>query len=156
MSWYGLRMNLDRLSRALGKGLVAGFVGTAAMTASSTLEARLRTRNASTVPADAAQKALGIRAFQNDAAKARFSTLVHWGYGTGWGVMRGVLRELGLPPAVATAGHFATVWGSSLLMLPLLDLAPPVSAQAKEEVAIDALHHVVYAVGTAAAYERLL
>ncbi len=148
-------MPLDSVTRAVGKGLVAGALGTAAMTVSSTLEAKLRERNPSTAPADAAKKALGIGAFQSEESKTRFSTLVHWGYGTGWGVIRGVLREAGVPPLAATLGHFAAVWGTALVMLPLLDVAPPVSSLGKEDVGIDAFHHLVFAAATAAAYERL-
>jgi hypothetical protein len=55
------------------------------MTVSSTLEAKLRGRQFSTAPAEAAAKVLGIKEFRSEAAKSRFSNLVHWGYGTGWG-----------------------------------------------------------------------
>jgi hypothetical protein len=75
---------LTKTANAIGDGLVAGFLGTAAMTVSSTLEARLRHRQASTAPARATAKALGITAFDSDLAQARFNDLSHWGYGTGW------------------------------------------------------------------------
>src|SRR5947199_3176934 len=68
----------------IAKGLLAGFCGTAAMTLSATLEEKLRGREPSTAPADAAAKVLGIRAFESDAAKSRFSNAVHWSYGTAW------------------------------------------------------------------------
>ena len=45
---------LTKAAGAVGDGLVAGFLGTAAMTASSTIAARLRHRAASTAPARAA------------------------------------------------------------------------------------------------------
>ena len=104
---------LTKLSTAIGDGLVAGFLGTAAMTVSSTLEARLRHRAASTAPARATAKALGIADFEDDVARARFNDLSHWGYGTGWGVVRGLLGASGLPPARATAAHGAAIWGSA-------------------------------------------
>jgi hypothetical protein len=44
---------LTKAASAIGDGLVAGFLGTAAMTVSSTIEARLRRRAASTAPARA-------------------------------------------------------------------------------------------------------
>ena len=87
---------VSELASTIGKGLVAGFAGTAAMTVSSTLEAKLRGRPGSSAPADAAAKVLGIQGFATDAAKERFSNLVHWGYGTGWGAARGLLRAAGL------------------------------------------------------------
>ena len=94
------------------QGRVAGVAGTAAMTVSSTLEAKLRGAPFSTAPAEAAAKALGIETFDDGAAYARFSNLVHWGYGTGWGVARGVLRALGLGRVSATPAHFAAIWGA--------------------------------------------
>src|SRR5215211_2899981 len=80
------RTGLGGAAAAIGRGLVAGAIGTAAMTVSSTLEQKARGREASTAPADAAMKVLGIEGFCDDAARNRFSTLVHWAYGTSWGV----------------------------------------------------------------------
>ena len=146
-------MTVARVANTIGKGLVAGFAGTAAMTGSSTLEARLRHRQASTAPARATAKALGITAFDSDLAQARFNDLSHWGYGTGWGVVRGVLGAVGMRPARATAAHGAAVWGSAAVTLPALDVAPPFVFWGHEEVAIDLFHHAVYAVATGLAYE---
>jgi hypothetical protein len=123
------------------------------MTASSTIEAKLRGRPSSTAPAKAAARALGIETFDDGEAYARFSNLVHWGYGTGWGVPRGVLRAFGIRPRIATAAHFATLWGSSLYSLPKYEVAPPVTEWAAEDVAIDVFHHLVYVGATAAAFE---
>ena len=144
---------LTKTATAVGDGLVAGFLGTAAMTVSSTVEARLRHRKASSAPARATAKALGIKAFDSDLAQARFNDLSHWGYGTGWGVVRGILGATGMPPAKATAAHGAAVWGSAAVTLPALDVAPPFVFWGREEVAIDLLHHAVYAVATGLAYE---
>jgi hypothetical protein len=144
---------LTKTATAIGDGLVAGFLGTAAMTASSTIEARLRHRAASSAPARATAKALGIEAFENGIAEARFNDLSHWGYGTGWGVVRGLLGASGMPAAKATAAHGAAVWGSAAVTLPALDVAPPFVFWGRKEVAIDLFHHAVYAVATALAYE---
>ena len=146
---------LTKLSTAIGDGLVAGFLGTAAMTVSSTLEARLRHRAASTAPARATAKALGIADFEDDIARARFNDLSHWGYGTGWGLVRAALGSVGLSPKAATAAHLAAVWGNEQVMLPALDVAPPITMWGGKEIAIDAWHHLVYATATGAAYELL-
>jgi hypothetical protein len=143
------------IAAALGKGLVAGVAGTAAMTISSTLEMKARDRAASSAPADAAAKVLGIAGFVDDAAKQRFGTLVHWSYGTGWGLVRALIGFTGLPPAAATAAHLAAVWGSEAVMLPSLGVAPPFWTWGAEEVAIDVGHHVVYAAATGLTYELL-
>lgn len=145
----------NTLANSIGKGLMAGFVGTAAMTISSTLEARLRHRAASSAPARATAKMLGIKEFEDDIAKARFNDLSHWGYGTGWGVVRGLLGATRLSPTAASAAHGAAVWGSAQVALPALEIAPPIVFWAKEEIAIDAFHHVVYAAATGLAYQLI-
>jgi hypothetical protein len=142
------------LADTLGKGIVAGVVGTAAMTVSSTLEAKLRGRAFSTAPAKAAQRLLGIETFADEAAETRFSNLVHWGYGTGWGVARAALGRL-LGPKAADAAHFAAVWGGALVMLPALGVAPPVWEWEGEDVGIDVFHHLVYVVSTGLAFDAL-
>ena len=88
-------------------------------------------------------------------AQARFSDLVHWGFGTSWGVALGVLRALGFSRRVAAPAHFAAVWGGAAVMLPALEVAPPVLFWEPEDIAIDLFHHLVYVGATALAYERL-
>ncbi|MGB8962378.1 MAG: hypothetical protein WCC38_10530 [Pseudonocardiaceae bacterium] len=145
---------IGSLASAVGRGLLAGAIGTAAMTLSSTLEAKLRDRAGSSAPADAARKVLGVTPV-DAAAEARFSTLVHWGYGTGWGAARGLLAGIGLGGLSATAVHFTAIWGGSLVMLPALDVAPPVWEMEPVEIAIDAGHHLVYVIATTLAYRAL-
>jgi hypothetical protein len=148
-------MKIATLANSIGKGVLAGVAGTAAMTVSSTLEAKLRGRPFSTAPAKAATRALGIETFDDGAAYARFSNLVHWGYGTGWGVARGVLRALGFSPRLATPMHFAALWGSALYTLPKYEVAPPVIEWEAKEIGIDMLHHLVYIGAAGVAYELL-
>ena len=143
---------LSIVSASIGKGLLAGFAGTAAMTLSSTIEARLRGRAASSAPARATAKVLGIKEFDGPLAQARFNDISHWGYGTGWGVVRGLLAAAGLRPRTATAAHGAAIYGAAQVTLPALEIAPPVVFWPKEEIAIDAFHHAVYAAATGLAY----
>jgi hypothetical protein len=145
----------EKLASSIGRGLVAGLIGTASMTVSSTVEARLRQRKPSSAPARATAKVLGITSFADDIAQARFNDLAHWGYGTGWGAVRGLLDAVGLPPRTATVAHGAAVWGSAQVTLPALDIAPPAIFWAPMEIAIDAFHHMVYAIATGIAYELL-
>ena len=140
---------LNTLATSIGKGLVAGLAGTA----SSTLEARLRRRAPSSAPARATAKALGIKEFEDERAQARFNDLSHWGYGTSWGVVRGLLAATGMSPRAATAMHGAAIYGAAQVTLPALEVAPPVVFWAKEEIAIDAFHHAVYAAATGIAYQ---
>ena len=83
-------MKLGDVAADVGKGLFAGAAGTAAMMVSSTLEMKIRGRQGSSAPAQAAGKVLGVEP-KGEAEEARFSNLVHWGYGTSWGADRGLI-----------------------------------------------------------------
>jgi hypothetical protein len=150
-----VRQTIGAVADAVGKGLVAGFAGTAAMTASSALEAKLRGRAPSSAPARATAKVLGIKEFEDKVAQARFNDLSHWGYGTGWGVLRGLLGATGMSPKAATAAHGAAIYGAAQMTLPALEIAPPSIFWGTEEIAIDAFHHAVYATATGVAYELI-
>lgn len=145
---------LDDVSCAVGRGLFAGAVGTAAMTLSSTVEMRLRHREASDTPAKAAGKALGVQP-RGPAGRRRFSTAVHWAYGTSWGAARGVIGAVGLRGPAAAGAHFAAVWSAELVSLPSLGVAPPPWKWGAAELGVDALHHLVYVTATSAAYVAL-
>jgi hypothetical protein len=149
-------MRTKSIAGAIGKGLLAGLAGTAAMTLSSTIEMKRRGREGSDAPAQAAGKVLGIDPDELDEeTKTRFSNAVHWSYGTGWGAVRGLLASSGLRGASADAAHFGAVWGSEQIMLPALDVAPPLTEWGLEEIAIDTAHHVVYVAATGLAYRML-
>ena len=124
------------------------------MTISSTLEAKLRGRGASTAPAQAAAKVLGVEPIDEEAM-AHFSNIVHWGYGTAWGGVRGLLTAAGLSGPASTAAHLGLLWGSEQVMLPVLEVAPPLPEMGLKEAGIDALHHLVYAAATGMAYSLL-
>jgi hypothetical protein len=147
-------MKLGDIAAAFGKGIFAGVAGTAAMTLSSTIEMKSRGRPASSTPAKAAAKVLGVEP-TDEESEARFSNLVHWGYGSAWGGARGLLAAAGLSGSAATAAHFGTVWGSEQVMLPALGVTPPLTEWGAKEIAIDALHQVVYAGATGVAYSLL-
>jgi hypothetical protein len=88
-------VTIGDVAASVGKGLFAGVVGTAAMTVSSTLEMKLSEREASKTPAQAAEKVLKVEP-EDEQAEDDFSNLVHWGYGTAWGSVRGLLDSAGL------------------------------------------------------------
>ena len=117
-------MKLGEIAASVGKGLFAGVAGTAAMTVSSTLEMKIRDRQASNAPAEAAGKVLGVEP-TGESEQARFSNLIHWGYGTSWGAVRGLIDAAGLEGKEAAAAHFLAVWGSEQFMLPALGVALP-------------------------------
>lgn len=146
--------DLGRLAAAVGVGLAAGAIGTAAMTVSSTLEATARGRGASDAPARAASRVLGV-APVDDRGERRFARLVHWGYGTAWGGVRGLLGALGLSGPPAALAHLGAVWSAEQVVLPATGVSPPATEWGATEVAIDLGHHVVFAVASHAAYEWL-
>lgn len=138
----------------LGRGLVAGLAGTAAMTVSSTVEARLSGRGSSTAPADAAGRVAGVQP-RDDEGEQRFNSLAHWGYGASWGIARAALGVVGLTGPLASAAHFGAVWGAEQAVLPALDVAAPTWTYGGQALATDVLHHAVYAVTAGAAYDWL-
>ena len=145
---------IGEVASAVGRGLFAGAVGTAAMTASSTLEMKLRDREGSTAPADAAGKLLGVQP-RDPEGQARFSNVVHWSYGTGWGALRGLIGAAGLSGPKAAGAHFAAIWPGALVMLPALEVAPPPWRWGATELGIDAMHHLVYVTATSVAYAAI-
>lgn len=146
--------SIGDIAANVGKGLFASVAGTAVMTVSSTLEMKLSGRGASQTPAEAAKKVLKVEP-EDEGAEARFSNLVHWGYGTAWGTARGLLASAGLSGPVATVAHLALVWGAEQVVLPALDVSAPVFKYGSKATATDLLHHIVYAAGTGLAYSYL-
>ncbi|WP_433782821.1 hypothetical protein ACQPX6_23295 [Actinomycetospora sp. CA-101289] len=94
MPTHGPTRPADRVSLAVGRGLLAGLVGTAAMTVSSTLEMKIDDRGSSTTPAQAVAEVTGVRP-ADDTAQQRLNTLAHRGYDTAWGLARGALDLAG-------------------------------------------------------------
>lgn len=139
---------------AVGRGLLAGAAGTAAMTASSAIETRARGRPASSAPAQAVESAFGVKA-ADERSRRRLSTAVHWLYGTGWGGVRGLIGAAGIAGPGAVALHLLLVWGAELVTLPALEVAPPPWKWQAREIAVDVLHHGVYATATSVAYGAL-
>lgn len=143
---------LSDLAACAGVGALAGLAGTAAMTVSSTLEAKIRGRGSSDAPAKAAGALLGVQP-KDEASKARFATLVHWAYGTAWGTVRGLFDVAGLSGPAAAAAHLGAVWVGEQVVLPATGAASPGWKWGAKEIVIDLVHHTVYAGATSAAYE---
>lgn len=134
------------------RSLLAGLIGAAAMTLSSTTEMVLRRRPPSDAPGQAGNKLLGLFGVRprRGSELELLGTWVHWIYSTVWGVVLWVLVDPGLGGlGLALAGplFFVIVWGIALIGLPILGLAPQFWRWGRREVAIDAWHHAVYAAG---------
>ena len=123
------------------------------MTLSSTTEMHLRGRPPSETPGVAGNKLLGLFgvAKRTGESLALLGTWVHWVYSTLWGIVLWLLMDPalgGLAPWVAGPVFFLLVWGFALVGLPSTGLTPPFWKWGWMEVAIDAWHHLVYAVGS--------
>jgi hypothetical protein len=136
-------MRFARLGCGIGNGLMAGFAGTAAITLSQSVEMAVRNRPPSQAPAKAVEKVLAIRP-AGEAAGRRLSRYVHWGYGTTWGIFRGLLDLLGIHGGAAMASHWTAVQGVAMILLPRLKVVPPVKAWGTKEIALETAHHAVY------------
>lgn len=144
---------IGHAASSLGRGLVAGLVGTAVMTVSSTLEARIRGRGDSDAPAQALATLLAVREYDDGGARA--TRAAHWGYGTALGAARGLLGATGLSTNAADVAFHATVLAAEQTMLPVLGIAPPATRWPGREIASDLAHHTAYSLATNGAYRLL-
>jgi hypothetical protein len=146
---------LKELGTALGVGILAGAAGTAAITLSQMIEMSITDRDASDTPTKAVSKVLHVKPVRKEK-KPTVTQEIHWTYGTSWGVGRGLLSYAGLHGLPASLAHFGAVWGAELIMMPSLDLAPPVTEQKPKNVAIDAMHHAVYALVAGLVFDAIM
>lgn len=144
----------DRILLAAGRGVVAGFAGTAAMTLSQTVEQQLSGRPGSTTPADGVATVTGIVPRDEDAQN-RLNVLAHWGYGTAWGLARAALDLIGVRGPLATLAHLGVVLGSEQVLTPALGLGKPTPAYGASATLTDLGHHVVYAAVAGTTYDAL-
>lgn len=97
--------------RALGRGLAAGAVGTAVMTAAQTAYYKATGAEGSTVPADVAKRIIRgvLKREVSDEQTETLNTAMHWLYGIGWGALYGLAVRR---PTHGTA-FSAVVWGQA-------------------------------------------
>jgi hypothetical protein len=144
-------MTTSTLLGTLGRGLAAGIAGTATMTAAQSGYYKLRDAEASMVPAEVAKRTVrGVlqRPVSEDKT-GLLNTLMHWGYGSGLGIMYGLVQGHAPGRALPAGLAFSSaVWAASLAHLQAMQLAAPAWEQ-PAQLAYDAAFHLIY--GTAAA-----
>lgn len=145
-SWIG------SLAGALGKGLVAGLVGTAAISVSQAIEMKMTGRPPSSTPRQAAEKVFAITPKDEQAAE-RVNNLTHYGYGTALGTIRGLLAVLGLRGTPANALHIAAAQTLAMVIVPKLGLAPPARQWGGKVIASEIVHHAVYGIAAGCALD---
>jgi hypothetical protein len=169
---------LSKAGGALGKGLIAGFAGTVAITISQMIEMQITQRSNSNAPVTVGGKALGVeprgKAEQekekalsdNDEApeevkekveanEQKFAQIMHFSYGTGWGVFRGALDLAGVHGPLADLFQFSAIWGAAQVMLPAAAGSPPITKWSPKTIAIDVMHHAVYACAVGLTYDAM-
>jgi hypothetical protein len=140
---------------AVVRGLAAGLVGVAAMTAAEKVEQRVTHRPNSYVPAKTLARLVGRDPRRHDHDRTLNWTM-HWGQGVLLGAVRGLMAERGLRGPV---GSFLFL-NLRLLNDQLLENATGVGAPPwrwpVDEQFIDLLHKGVYAATTGAVADRLI
>jgi hypothetical protein len=154
------------LTAAAGRGLVAGVVGTGLMTAYQLAVRKARGERLDTpvprtwadapAPAQVAKKAATAVGKPNAVTKKdvpRVTNLMHWGYGTWWGIAYGLAARRARPSGVAGAAVLGTtLWGAAYAELAPLGIYEPPWKYPPQELALDLSYHLVYGAGVAAAW----
>jgi hypothetical protein len=143
-----------KIALALGKGIIAGLAGTAAITISQMIEMKITKRKPSDTPAKAVNKVLNVEA-TDEEHKQQFVQEVHWTYGMLWGLGRSMLALAGVKGWGATAIHYGSVWGTEMIMLPSIGISEPVTKWGVKAIAKDGMNHLVYAVAAGLVYDAI-
>lgn len=157
-------MTVKRVLGGAARGLLAGAAGTAAMTTYQLLVSQLRGQPRSTpvprtwadapAPAQVAKRLLGRRVTKRQAPL--LTNVVHYLYGTSWGVAYGaVAAGLQPPPLRAGIALGSTLWGLSYAQLVPLGIYRPPWEYPPQELGLDLSYHLVYGLGVAGAYAAL-
>jgi hypothetical protein len=176
MTSNNTQQTLAEIGDAIGKGVLAGLVGTAAITLSQMIEMHFTKREASPAPSKVAGQVMGVTPSNKEEAAeqagepvepnktneqvkeehtARFSQLIHWQYGTSWGIPRGLMTLAGINGWAATGLHFGAVWSTALVMLPATNAAEPVTKWPHKQIGMDILHHAVYALAAGLMFDYI-
>ena len=144
----------NTLATIIGQGIIAGAVGVGAMLLSQEIERAGFGRTPSRAPAEVADKVLGLKP-ANRASKAKFNTIIQSVYGSVWGIFRSGLGPVGITGPGASALHLAALGVSISGPIPALGWVPPPRTWNRKKLAIELIHHAVYAFVTGAVYDRI-
>jgi Protein of unknown function (DUF1440) len=140
---------------AVARGLAAGAVGTAAMTAAQTAYYKAQGSEPSTTPAEVAKRIIrGVfdRSVDEDKTEV-LNNAMHWTYGTSWGAVYGLAQGTVHARSTRHGLLFGTlVWGTSLVHLPAMKLAPPVWEYEPAQLASDVGFHLIYGITVGLTY----
>lgn len=148
-------MSSTGLLGALSRGMVAGAIGTIAMTVSERLEMAVSGREASQVPGQVGAHLLPGQDPDSSADVARLNAPVHWAHGISMGALRGALDMAGVRGPEASIAHFVLLWGGDAALYRALGVADLPWRWDADELASDVLHKGLYAMTTGAVYDAL-
>jgi uncharacterized membrane protein YagU involved in acid resistance len=155
---------------ALLRGVVAGVVGTGAMTAAQVLPQKLQSADEqpgggddepqdpweqAPVPALVAKRiAEGVFHKEIPADKIDLVTnVMHWSYGTTWGGVYGLLHERAAERPLRSGMTFGIgVWAMSYLQLVPMGLYQPPWEYDPRELSMDVGYHLAYGAGAGLAH----
>ncbi len=140
----------------LGRGMIAGMAGTAAMTTWQKLvEMPITGRKDSYEPANLMLRVLPIGPKRGEA-KRRLNYAAHFGVGLAWGAAHAAIaRRTGLRGQRAVAAVFAALWPGDVSTTVALGLNPPPWHWSRQDLAVDLADKLVLAQATGAVYDRL-
>jgi hypothetical protein len=136
------------------RSVIAGAVGTAAMTLAYATERRLRPDaegpldyDDSLVPGQIVATVLHLPS-PSEREEQRLGTLLRWGYGSAFGMMHGALRRF-LPEPWASLVFGSTLLSATFSLFPTLGGTPPPWRWPPDVIATSLGTHVVYVTGVA-------
>jgi hypothetical protein len=148
----GSRLRL--LLRDLGIGAFAGIAGTFAMTIAQGAEFVLTDAEPSSSPADAidrVRRKLGRGRLKPEHRPAA-NQVIHWLYGTSWGIPYGILAgRTAVAPELSGPAFGLVVWGAALAHEPALGLADLPWKRSLGSLGSEAVLHLIYGIGAGAA-----
>ncbi|MGH3091197.1 MAG: hypothetical protein ACRDOG_02535 [Gaiellaceae bacterium] len=164
-------MTGQRALGSVGRGLLAGMAGTAAMTLAQEAVSWARNRRSSIAgslreprtwadappPAQVARRAANVVGYR--VTKRQVPVLgnaVHLGYGIALGGLYGLAQErLRLHPLTHGAIFGTAVWGLQYAALPALEIYEPIWRYPPGTLAVDLSYHLAYGLGVAGAHAAL-
>ena len=139
----------------IGRGMLAGMVGTAVMTAFQRLvEMPITGRPESYAPAELAEKFLPVKV-KSIRGRKLLNYSAHFAIGAMWGAAYGTAAAVGLRGQEAINTVFAVVYGGELLGGSLSGFSRP-SEWSAQDWAVDVVDIYVQAQATGLVFDRLL
>ena len=149
------RSRAAALLPAAARGVLAGLVGVAVMTAGEKVEQAITHRPNSSVPARALLTLLGRH--PSDAPQSPvWNHAMHWGTGALLGALSGVWAAVGLRGPRALVAHTAVRLAFDQTIENTTGVGAPPRTWARGEEVVDVLHKAVYSVTTHLVAQRLV